>query len=119
MTLRLLANENFPGPVVRELRRRGHDVAWILELAPGARDVDVLRRAQAELRTIVTFDKDFGMLALRAGLPAACGVVLLRLSGPTPALDNARALDALTSRDDWAGHIVVIEDDRIRIRPLP
>lgn len=119
MTLRLLANENFPGPVVRELRRRGHDVAWILELEPGAPDEEVLDREQAELRTVVTFDKDFGMLAFRAGLSAACGVVLLRLSGPTPDVDNARALEALTSRDDWAGHFVVIDDDRIRIRPLP
>ncbi|MFO1009436.1 MAG: DUF5615 family PIN-like protein [Planctomycetota bacterium] len=119
MTLRLLANENFPGPVVRELRRRGHDVAWVLELEPGASDEEVLHRAQFELRTVVTFDKDFGMLAFRAGLPAACGVVLLRLTGPTPDIDNERALEAVTSQEDWAGRFVVIDDTRIRIRPLP
>ena len=29
--MRILANENFPGPVVRALRERGHDVAWVRE----------------------------------------------------------------------------------------
>ncbi|MBK7876638.1 MAG: DUF5615 family PIN-like protein [Planctomycetes bacterium] len=117
--MRLLANENFPGPVVRELRRLGHDVAWILELQPSAPDELVLARAQLEGRTLVTFDKDFGLLAFRAGLPHACGVVLLRLNGSSPEVDNARALEALTSQPDWSGQFVVVEDERIRVRPLP
>ena len=29
--MRFLANENVPGPVVRELRRMGHDVVWVKE----------------------------------------------------------------------------------------
>jgi hypothetical protein len=41
--LHLLANENVPGPVVRELRRRGHDVAWVREDQRGAADAAVLR----------------------------------------------------------------------------
>jgi len=58
-------------------------------------------------------------LAFRYGLPASCGVVLFRLSGSDPASDNQRMLSALASRGDWVGHFAVVEQDRIRIRPLP
>jgi predicted nuclease of predicted toxin-antitoxin system len=117
--MRILANENFPGPVVRALRAQGHDVAWVKEDARGAADESVLDRAQAEERLLVTFDKDFGELACRYHLPATCGVILFRLGGASPEADNTRTLAALTSRDDWAGHFAVVQDDRVRLRRLP
>lgn len=117
--VRILANENVPGPVIRALRAQGHDVRWVKELCAGAGDEAVLAQARAEGRLLLTFDKDFGEMTYRTGLPSACGVVLCRLSGRNPEEDNARAVAALTSRDDWTGHFAVIEDDRIRIRPLP
>lgn len=117
--MRYLANENFPGPIVDSLRHDGHDVPWVVEDMRGASDAAVPARAQAERRTLLTFDKDFGELAFRARLPAGCGVVLFRLSDTGPADDNHRALAALASRQDWAGHFAVMQDDRIRIRNLP
>jgi len=66
----------------------------------------------------VTFDKDFGELAFRAGLPALCGVLLSRLSGTCPAEDHARALAALESREDWTGCFAVVTDTLIRLRSL-
>jgi predicted nuclease of predicted toxin-antitoxin system len=117
--MRLLANENVPGPVVTALRAAGHDVLWVKERIPGAADRDVLARAQAETRIVVTFDKDFGELAVRSGLPSSSGVVLFRLHGTSPDVDNARAVATLTSRDDWSGHFAVVTDERIRFRPLP
>ena len=86
---------------------------------PGTADATILHIAQMEKRIVVTNDKDFGELAVHSGLPAACGVVLLRLAGSNPNADNRRALEALCSRTDWPGSFVVISDDRIRIRPLP
>ncbi len=77
--MRILANENFPGPVVHALRESGADIAWIKEDQPVATDVDVLARAQAEHRLLATFDKGFGELAWKSGLPADCGVILFRL----------------------------------------
>ncbi len=118
-SLRILANENFPGPLIRELRRRGHDVASVKESMRGAGDRDVLARAQEESRLVVTFDKDFGELAYRFGLPASSGVILFRLSGSDPEIDNARALAALESGIEWSGFFAVVSDDRIRVRPLP
>jgi predicted nuclease of predicted toxin-antitoxin system len=118
-SLRLLANENFPGPLIRELRRRGHDVASVKELMRGATDREVLEQARQDDRLLVTFDKDFGELAFRSRLPAGSGVILFRLSGPSPEIDNARALAALESGIDWIGSFAVVTDDRIRVRPLP
>ena len=56
--MRILANENVPGPVVMELRHRGHDVVWVKEAMVGAADHDVLARAEREARLVVTFDKE-------------------------------------------------------------
>lgn len=117
--MRFLANENVPGPVVRGLREAGHDVLWAREELPGQADHVLLERAQREERVTVTGDADFGELAFRARLPAACGVVLFRVEWSDPATDNALALGALTSRADWTGVFAVVENDRIRIRPLP
>ncbi|HVR94983.1 MAG TPA: DUF5615 family PIN-like protein [Thermoanaerobaculia bacterium] len=117
--MRILANENFPGPVISALRALGHDVKSVTESMRGASDREILGQAQREDRLVVTFDKDFGELAFRFGLPSSSGVVLFRLSGSSPDADNARALAALGSRDDWQGHFAVITDDRIRLRPLP
>ena len=117
--MRILANENVPAPVVAALRQRAHDVMSVKDEMRGASDREILARAQAEGRIVVTCDRDFGELAFRFGLPAACGVVLLRLSGSSPLTDNTRALAALDSRTDWAGHFAVVTGDRIRMRPLP
>ncbi|MGH7895798.1 MAG: DUF5615 family PIN-like protein [Candidatus Binatia bacterium] len=117
--MRIVANENVPGPVVAALRSAGHDVLSVKESMRGATDHDVLAHAQREGRLVVTFDKDFGELAVRRRLPASSGVVLFRLDGANPEADNARAVAALTSRDDWAGHFAVVTDDRVRLRPLP
>jgi predicted nuclease of predicted toxin-antitoxin system len=117
--MRILANENFPGDAVSALRERGHDVAWVRSDAPGSSDVKVLERAQAEGRILVTLDKDFGELAFRSGLPASSGVVLFRISVPSPSYVARVAVAALESRTDWAGNFAVVEDDRIRITPLP
>jgi predicted nuclease of predicted toxin-antitoxin system len=92
---------------------------WAKEELRGEADHVVLSRAQAEQRVTVTCDPDFGELAFRSGLPAACGVVLFRIEWSNPLTDNAFAVSALTSRDDWTGVFAVIERDRIRIRPLP
>ena len=76
--MRILANENFPGDGVAALRERGHDIAWIRSDAPGSSDTEVLARAQAEDRILITFDKDLGEGAFRSGLAASRGVVLFR-----------------------------------------
>lgn len=115
----ILADENFPGDAVEALQAQGHDGTWVREDAPGSSDPQVLARAQAEGHILVTFDKDFGELAFRSGLPASNGIVLFRISMPSSSHVARIALAALESRTDWAGHFAVVEDDRIRVTPLP
>lgn len=117
--MRLLANENFPADAVQALRESGYDVLWIREIAPGIGDPEVLARALEEQRVLVTFDKDFGGLAYRAKLPATCGVILFRIPMPSSAFVAQHELIALNSRDDWVGRFSVVEEQRIRMRPLP
>lgn len=119
MTMRLLANENFPVDAVEALRADGHDIAWIRTEAPGLRDPEVLARAQAEERILLTFDKDFGELAFRSHLPASSGIILFRISAPSSSYIAQAAVAVLRNRQDWAGHFSVIEDQRIRMTPLP
>lgn len=66
---RLLADQNVPGAVVVALRQQGHNIAWILEDAPGSPDPEVLERAQQDGRVLVTFDEDFGELGSAAAWP--------------------------------------------------
>jgi predicted nuclease of predicted toxin-antitoxin system len=117
--MRILANENFPEDAVVALRNAGHDVVWIRSEAPGSSDREVLRRAQTEDRVLVTFDKDFGELAFRAGLPASSGVVLFRISAPSSSHIARVAVSVLAGRTDWPGHFSVVEDRRIRMTALP
>jgi len=117
--MRLLATENFPLDAVTALRENGHDVAWIREDARGSNDEQVLARAQQEERLLITFDKDFGELAFRSKLPATSGVSLFRISAPSSMYVVQVAVQAIASRTDWAGHFSVIEDNRIRMTPLP
>jgi predicted nuclease of predicted toxin-antitoxin system len=117
--VRILADENFPRDAVIALRERGHNVAWMRTDAPGSSDPQVIARAQAEERVLVTFDKDFGELTFRTGLATPTGIVLFRISASSPAYVARVAVAALESRTDWAGHFAVVEDDRIRMTPLP
>ena len=116
---RFLADENFLGDAVTALREAGHDIVWIRTDAPGSTDREVLTRAVAERRILLTFDKDFGDLAYRCRLPATCGIVLFRISLPSPSIAVHLIKTILQSRNDWAGHFSVVEENRLRMRALP
>lgn len=112
--MRFLADENMPAQAVRALRESGLDVSWIRDDAPGLSDEGVLTRSQGEKRVLLTFDKDFGELARRRGLPATCGVVLLRIQTRNPAEAAEQVLRILTSRQDWPGYFSVVSATGIR-----
>jgi len=115
--MRLLADENVPGPLVRELAKAGCDIAWIRTLAPGASDHAVLALAIEQSRILLTFDKDFGEIARTASLPDDSGVILMRVPMPPPSA-MSRLAEAIASRSDWAGRFSVVEPGRVRTRPM-
>jgi len=65
--VRWLADECVDAPLIRQLRDAGHDVAYIVEGDAGATDAEIISRAHAESRLLLTEDKDFGELAFRWG----------------------------------------------------
>jgi predicted nuclease of predicted toxin-antitoxin system len=116
--MRILADENFPGLSVEELRRLGHDVLWARTDMPGISDSAMLTMAQDERRLLVTLDKDFGELTFRMKQPAMYGVILFRMKMTDPRIASVKMANIIESRSDWVGHFSVVEDDRIRMRPL-
>jgi predicted nuclease of predicted toxin-antitoxin system len=116
--MRLLANENIPLSAVEALRACGHDVLWIREKAPGSTDIEVMALAHREARILVTFDKDFGELAFCTEQPPARGIILFRVPMRSSAYIARALVKGIGARDDWEGHFAVVEEDRIRIKPL-
>jgi predicted nuclease of predicted toxin-antitoxin system len=116
--MRILADENVAGSVVRALIASGHDVTWIAELAPGSTDSEVLKNAVAEKRLLLTHDKEFAAKAARQPISALTGVILLRLDG-IDARDVAGFITkTINSRDDWTGNSIVLKPKSIRMRKL-
>ena len=79
---RIYANENFPQPVVEELRRLGHDVLTILEAgkAGTAEPDEAVLVVGHEGIIVCSFDPDFAGQALRIhGVIEAEGVLRNKL----------------------------------------
>jgi len=116
--MRVLADENFPGPALKVLRNAGWDVFSIAEQCPGATDEEVAALSEHEQRFLLTFDKDFGELIFRHGLPAGLGVVLFRITPDSPEAAADVALALVDSQMDLQGSFCVVTRDRIRVRRL-
>lgn len=119
MTIRLLANENWPRPALLALRAQGLDVESVAEIMRRASDADVLRHAVAQQRWILTLDRDYGELVFKRQLPPPPAIVYLR-QGPCAPAWPAQAVASLIARASWAaGHLVVIDGRAVRRRALP
>ena len=76
--MKFLADENILTSLVKELRKKGHDVKDIKEeQLIGISDNILLNLAKKDNRILITFDKDFTNLSAFP-LQAHCGVIVLR-----------------------------------------
>ena len=102
--MRLLADENFPRPIVEAIRNGGHD------------DVALLDLAESEARIVLTLDKDFWQIAVQRRSPLQqSGVVLFRIHPATPETLAPLVRGFLEANTAWAGHISIITVDRIQM----
>jgi predicted nuclease of predicted toxin-antitoxin system len=115
--------DNALSPVLAErLRAEGHDVVHVRDLGlADATDAMIMDAAAADSRALISADTDFGTLLARRGAARPSVVLLRRSSQRKPELQAALLLANLPAIESAleVGAVVVIEDDRIRVRALP
>lgn len=116
--MRWLVDECVAASLVAFLRANGHDVLYIAEAASGLSDADVIALAFRDNRILLTDDKDFGDLVFRRR-QAVPGLLLMRIAPEKLKLKTERLAAALEQYGERLfGRYLVIEEDRLRSRPL-
>jgi predicted nuclease of predicted toxin-antitoxin system len=114
--MNLFADESVDRPLVEALRRQGHIVEYVADLAPGISDDEVLQQANARGVPLLTADKDFGELVFRLARVHS-GVILLRIAGLSVADKIALVCEAFRDRNaEFPGAFSVITPSAVRIR---
>jgi predicted nuclease of predicted toxin-antitoxin system len=114
--MRFLANENFPAPSIALMRQAGYDVLSIQETIPGAKDTVVISEALRSDRIILTFDKDYGELIFKQGIPDPPAVIFLRYRGADPLAAARLVFDLISGGTNIERVFTVVEVDGIRQR---
>ncbi len=116
--MRILADENFPRPVVESLRKQEHDVIWARTDCPGLKDRALLERAEAEGRVVMTLDKDFWQIALQRPIPLKrSGVILFRVFPAIPESLSPLVDSTLRAEQSWIGKVSIVTKDGIEMIP--
>ncbi len=119
--MRFLANMGISTRTVIWLRQQGHDAVHLREEGlQRAVDEDILKKARAEERIVLTMDLDFGyLLAIsKEQLPS---VVLFRLEDESSEMVNQRLANVIAqcASDLEAGAVISVSEAAIRVRLLP
>lgn len=106
---RLYSNENFPLPVVVELRRLGHDVITIQETGYGNRqlsDKEVLAHAAGDQRAVLTINRKH-FIQLHKSSADHQGIIVCTFD-PDFAAQAGRIHQAVQSRSSLEGELLRI-----------
>ena len=118
-SVKILADENISPRILSFLRAKGIDAADVKEKGwQGSNDRYVLDMAYADERFVLTHDSDFGTLAINEGAP--CYVIIyirlknLKVENVCGVLERLLKVDIEIAK----GSIIVVEDARVRVRPV-
>ena len=114
--MKLLLDTCIWGPTGVTLRAAGHDVDWVGDWPFDPGDQEILERAHAEGRVLVTVDNDFGELAVRQGV-AHSGIIRLAMTPVFLEAEVCLAVIAAFGQELQAGAIVTATPRRMRFRP--
>ncbi|MCW5850384.1 MAG: DUF5615 family PIN-like protein [Anaerolineae bacterium] len=114
--MKLLLDSSVWAGARTQLEAAGHDVVAVADWGEDPGDEEILERAYAAGRVLVTIDKDFGELVIVRG-KAHAGLIRLvdfsaRQQGPICVTILAQYGDVLAT-----GAIVTASQNRVRVRP--
>lgn len=119
--MKFLLDQGLSRTAANELTAAGWDVVHVGDIGMAtAADHDILRRARAEGRAVVTLDADFHtILALEnASGPSVIRIRLEGLRGPDLAALIRRVAKACVA-DLEGGAMVTVDESGVRVRGLP
>jgi predicted nuclease of predicted toxin-antitoxin system len=120
--VKFLVDQNLSPLIAVGLSEAGYDAVHTRDLGlQRASDTVVLERAWAEGRVVVSADTDFGTLLTASRADGPSVVLIRRTSDRSAHLLLALLLANLPAAEEALGEgaIVVLEADRVRVRPLP
>lgn len=120
--MRFLLDESISPLVKQPLAAAGHDVVHARDIGlTSAPDPAVLDAARTDERILVTLDTDFGALVAHSGTLLPSVVLFRGAVTRQPTRQAALLLENLDqfAEDLGAGALVVIGDERVRVRRLP
>lgn len=119
--MKFLADMGVSLKTVEALRNASHDIVHLRDIGWQKKpDKEIIERARIEERVLLTFDLDFGTL-LASSKDQWPSTVIFRLSDQTPDSVTKKLLTIMESQSEFLneGCIIIVEDNKFRVRKLP